>query len=72
MRFVKYLKQGKQGEVKCLSVQMWVSKDAFVMLEPYGWKLASTVPRGARGLATVLWGGNAPRLPSSVKKRTNL
>ncbi len=38
----------------------------FERLEPYVGKLTSTVLRGARGLVTVLWDGNIPRLPDDA------
>jgi hypothetical protein len=39
-----------------------MSKDVLFRLEPYDWKLSSTVLRGARSLVTDLWAGNGPRL----------
>jgi hypothetical protein len=39
---------------------------AFERLEPCDGKLSCTVPRGARGLVTVLWAGNGPRLPNRM------
>ena len=55
-RIVKYLKQES-------TFQVWVLQGALFGLEPLAWKQARAVLRGARGLVTVLWGGNAPRLP---------
>ena len=43
-----------------------MSRDALFGLEPSVWKLTWSVLRGACGLVTVLWGGNAPRLPDSL------
>ena len=40
--------------------------------EPYDGKLSCTVLRGARGLVTVLRGGNAPRLPGARCKSVGL
>jgi hypothetical protein len=37
-------------------------KDVLFRLEPYDWKLSSTVLRGASSLVTDLWAGNGPRL----------
>jgi len=44
-------------------IQVWVLKGALCGLELHEVKVSRAVLRGACGLVTILWGGNAPRLP---------
>jgi len=46
----------------------WLPQGGFERLEPYDGKLSRTVLRGARGLVTVLWAGNGPRLPGVAQR----
>jgi hypothetical protein len=44
------------------TTEVWVLQSTLFRLEPYVWKLTSTVLREACNLVTCFWGGNAPRL----------
>jgi len=48
-------------------VQVWVPKGALCGLELHEVKVSRAVLMGACGLLTILWGGNAPRLPDPTR-----
>ena len=48
-------------------IQVWVLKGALCGLELHEVKVSRAVLRGACGLVTILWGGNAPRLPDPTR-----